>query len=265
VRPDVVRTRVQIALLTALALLSAATTAVAEPAAEAQPPAWCAPELETVAEGVCYALPEGEAPTELLIFLHGVIAPRVNWQWAQQRSAARVAAAHGLAVLMPRGRRMLRTDHMKDWWTWPTARVAQQRVETEVIEQWWSAKRALEAQLGRPFERVYLFGFSNGAYYVSSLALRGRVAVDGFAAFAGGMAPKRIRPAAYADVPRVPFYVGYGHRDTTALRDAASLRKAFRVLQWPGKVVGRKRVGHAMTDSQAHEAIELFRKQQPAK
>jgi predicted esterase len=225
------------------------------------PARWCAPELDTLGDDVCYALPAGddEPPRELVIFLHGVIAPRGTWQWAQQRAAARASAVHRVAAIMPRGRRGLRTDSMKDWWTWPTGAVAQRAVEQQVLDSWWSAKRALEDRIGRPFARTYVFGFSNGAYYVSSLALRGRLEVDGYAAFAGGIAPKPIRAEPYAGVPRIPFYVGYGQHDTPAVRDASTLRRAFRVLDWPGKVVGRSRLGHVMTDSQVREALEFIR------
>lgn len=247
--------------LLALIALGGPSPASAEPP-PAPAPRWCAPELSALSGEVCYALPGSKhpSPTELVVFLHGVIQPGQSWQWAQQRAAARAAAVNGVAALMPRGRRGLRTDRMKDWWTWPTRAMARSQVEDQVIEQWWTAKRELEAKLGRPFEKIYVFGFSNGAYYVSSLALRGRLAVDGYASFAGGIAPSPIAPKAYAEVRRVPWYVGYGHRDGPAKRDARSLRRAFRALRWPGKVVGRPKVGHAMTDAQVREALSLIRK-----
>ena len=241
-------------------LLGIASIGQAAPAATDR---WCAPELDALPKDVCYALPAGDAvaPTELVVFLHGVIEPSGTWQWAQQRAAARAAATHGVAALMPKGRRGLRSDHMKDWYTWPTGVTARRRAESEVLDEWWAAKRALEQKLGRPFDRVYVFGFSNGAYYVASLALRGRLDIDGYASFGGGTAGQRIRPRAYAEVRRVPWYVGYGHRDTPAVRGASRLRRAFAALRWPGKVVGRRRVGHVMTDAQVREALEFLRQQ----
>jgi predicted esterase len=255
----------------AAALVAAVGVLVSPPAVAAEdsaPARWCAPELATLpVTGMCHALPGPTAapPRELVIFLHGVIAPGGTWQWAQQRAAARAAAVHGVAALMPQGRRGLRNDHMKDWYTWPTGRAAQRRVEEQVLDEWWRARRELEDRLGSPFERVYLFGFSNGAYYVSSLALRGRLEVDGYAAFAGGTAPSRIDPRAYAEIPRIPWYVGYGHRDAPAVRGAKQLRRAFEVLRWPGRVAGRPRAGHAMTDAQVREALELLRARWTAK
>lgn len=226
---------------------------------------WCAPELGRLDDDVCFALPHrtAAAPRELVIFLHGVIAPGERWQWAQQRGAARAAVAHGLAVIMPPGRQRIRTDSMRDWFTWPTSAHAQQLVESDVLAQWLRARQALEARLGRPFERTYVVGFSNGAYYATSLALRGRLPIDGYAAFAGGVAPGPIRPAAYADVLRVPLYVGYGLRDPAARRDCATLGPVFRTLKWPGKVVASKRVGHEITDAQWTHALEHFRAARP--
>lgn len=243
-----------------------ATALAAEPEQEPSPPAsWCAPELAVLPGEVCYALPASSKPPpeELVLFLHGVIAPDRSWQWAQQRAAARAAAVHGIAALMPKGRQGLRTDHMKRWFTWPTGATARREVEQEILAEWRRAQQALEQKLGRPFEQVYVFGFSNGAYYVSSLALRGRLDVDGYGAFAGGTVGQRIAPKRFAGVRRVPWYVGYGYRDEPAVRGAKLLKRAFRALEWPGKVVGRPRVGHVMTDSMVEEALAFIRQHQP--
>jgi predicted esterase len=164
---------------------------------------------------------------------------------------------------MPPGRQAIRTDSMRHWFTWPTSAHAQRQVEHDVLAQWLEARLALERRFGRPFERTYVVGFSNGAYYVSSLALRGRLPVDGYAAFAGGVAPGPIRPSAYAEVPRVPFYVGYGMADDPARRDGATLAPLFRALGWPGKVVGSRGVGHEVTDAQWKAAIGYFRAERP--
>ena len=39
----------------------------------------------------------------VLVFLHGVIEPGAGTQHAQQRAAAKAAAQHGLAAIMPKG------------------------------------------------------------------------------------------------------------------------------------------------------------------
>lgn len=235
------------------------------PSTESEPAPWCAPELPVLPGEVCYFVPDKAQPTELLIFLHGVIKADTTWQWSHQRAALRTAQVHKLATIIPRGRRQIRTDSMADWWTWPTGPRAQQLVEQEILDEWQRARLALEQQLGRKFTKVYVWGFSNGANYVTSLALRGRLspgAVDGYAAFAGEWAPaadERTRRA-FRHVPRVPFFVGYGGLDKPAVRGAEKLRQLLRALGWPSKVVGRPKAGHAMTDAHAREAIEFLRR-----
>ena len=236
------------------------------PAPTAAPPpaqasSWCAPELGRLSGGTCFALPRAgaEPASELLIFLHGVIPPGGNTQWDQQRQLARAAEEHGLAVLMPRGRRFLRTDDMSEYWTWPTAADAQARAEKPIVEEWARARAELESKLGRPFAKIYFFGFSNGAYYVASLAGRGRLAVDGYAAFAGGAAWRFARLKARDHVPRVPLYVGYGTGDGRAARDGTELGDALRRLSWPAKVVASEGVGHTITDAQLAAALEFLR------
>jgi predicted esterase len=239
---------------------------VPAPAPSAAPPSvpgsgWCAPELGHLPSGACFALPRAEAEpaTELVIFLHGVIPPGGNTQWDQQRQLARAAAVHGLAVLMPRGRRFLRTDDMSDYWSWPTAADAQARVEKPIVDEWARARSELESKLGRPFAKLYFFGFSNGAYYVASLAGRGRLAADGYAAFAGGAAWRFARLKARDRVPRIPLYVGYGTGDGRAVRDATELADALRRTGWPAKVVASEGVGHAITDAQLAAALDFLR------
>jgi predicted esterase len=168
------------------------------------------------------------------------------------------ARANGYAVIMPRGRLGISRHGPGDQWTWPTAHVAQQQVETEVINEWVQARKELETELGAKFERVWVFGFSNGAYYASSLALRGRFPADGFAVFAGGGAPK---PFPRGPELRSPIYVGYGLRDR-AHADPLQLGAALRAAHWPSKSVGKAGVGHSIADSQLKEAIEFLDKHQ---
>lgn len=226
---------------------------------------WCAPNIAHLPSGVCYAAPSSFAPNRprtLVIFLHGVIQEGTTWQWNPQRGMSLAARAHGYAVLMPRGRLGIsrhRTSDTSDQWTWPTAHVAQQQVENEVIGEWAQARKELEAELGSPFERVWIFGFSNGAYYASSLALRARLPADGFAVFAGGGAPK---PFPRGPALRAPIYVGYGLRDR-AHNDPRQLGAALRAAHWPSKSVGKPGVGHSIADSQLNEAIEFLDKHRP--
>lgn len=218
---------------------------------------WCAPELEELGEGTCVAGDPGAGT--LVIFLHGVIQPETTWQWSQQRAITRGARANGFLALMPRGRRGIGPAGMRDWWTWPTSVAAQRQVEQALLDEWADARRRLEQRRGRAFERVLVYGFSNGAYYASSLALRGRMEADGFAVFSGGSAPQHLKRIAAGVRRRAPVYVGYGEKDRGARGPARELGEALDALRWKHRLVGRRRVGHSMTDEQMREAFQFLR------
>ncbi len=193
-----------------------------------------------------------------MIFLHGVIKPDTTWQYAQERAIVRGAKRLGFTVITPRGRRGIGPKGMHDWWTWPTSVKAERELEDDVLAGWKQARAALEAKNGHPFKHVYIVGFSNGAYYATSLALRGKLAVDGYAVFAGGAGAKYLTgPAAHVR-RRPPIYVGYGLKDP-AHKDPAGLARALEKLGWKHKVHGRRGVGHSMTDAGLGEAWRFFR------
>lgn len=234
----------------------------AQPSESTEPrePAWCASELEVWQDEICSYIPENlpqDRPTTLVIYLHGVIQPGTTWQYGPQRGMVRAANKHGFAVIMPRGRRGIGPGSMRDWWTWPTSARAQTQVEQAILQQWAQARAWLEQRLGKPFEKVYVVGFSNGAYYAASLALRGVLSVNGYVIVAGGSAQAASQGGAQA-THRPPIYIGYGHRDSVG-QDCRSLGQALARLRWKHRIVGRPRVGHLMTDSQIEEAMEFFR------
>ncbi|HEY3235599.1 MAG TPA: hypothetical protein VGJ84_12855, partial [Polyangiaceae bacterium] len=165
-----------------LALVSVASMQPAH--AQTAHPGWCAPELESLSDSVCYVSPSGKSQT-LVIFLHPLVGVGSNWQWDQQRWFARLARSLGFSVLMPRGRAGIGPGRSQDIYAWPTSQKMQEQHEDTIIAEWMQSKRVLEQRQGR-FERVLVFGFSNGAYYAASLALRGRLPVDGYGVFAGG-------------------------------------------------------------------------------
>ena len=245
-------------------LLPVAPAAADEPAPAATaspssttPASWCAPELEALPNDICAFVPPKDGARTLIIFLHGVIQPDTTWQWAQQRAASRAAARHGFTLIAPRGRRGIGPKSMEDWWTWPTAAAAQKTHEDALITEWNAARAELEKRAGKPFDRVFLFGFSNGAYYAASLAVRDRIQVDGYAVFAGGSGAKHLKQAGARTTRRAPIYVGWGDRDG-ARRDQEKLGQMLRELGWPSKARGRKGVGHAMTDVQVDEAVAFL-------
>jgi predicted esterase len=260
----------------------AAPAAPAVPTIEAAPvpPAeapWCAPELEVIEGEVCASSPKRpmSGPRTLVIFLHGVVKPDSGWQHAQQRAAARAGATHGFSVLMPRGRRGHGPRGMEDWWTWPTGAAAQAKIEGEVIEGWARARAALEAKAGERFERVWIFGFSNGAYYATDLALRARLAsggaagrtgdgADGFAVFAGGSGAAYLERAAKQAKVRAPLFVGWGGKDA-AHGDQVKLAAMLRRLGWPSKSEAAPRAGHTMVDKHVADAVRFLSNPPPAK
>ncbi len=223
---------------------------------------WCNEAVEKLSDGMCHFSPakEGQpAPTTLVIFLHGVIKVGTDWQYNQHLALVRAAKANGFEVLLPRGRVGAGSKKFAEYWNWPTSVAGQKEHEDPVIAEWMEAKKVLEERNGRPFEKVYVFGFSAGAYYAASLALRGRIPVDGYGVFAGGGAPKGVERWAKGVRPRPPIYVGWGGKDK-ARKDPQRFARALRALGWSHKAVGRKKVGHSVTDAQIREAIAFLGK-----
>src|SRR6185436_1903081 len=102
----------------------------------------------------------------------------------------------------------------KDWWAWPTTASDYAKLAPAIVAS-LHAKREAFARIVGPFARTYLAGSSNGAYFVTSLALHGAIDVDGFGAMSGGSGGA-LRPAALRGVPARPFYVGIPTIDETS-------------------------------------------------
>ena len=246
---------------------------VAAPASAGAPNqnAWCAPELDVLSDSACVYLPErattrasaARAPRTLILFLHSLVPVGSTWQWEQQRTMLRVAKANGFALLMPRGRRGIGPGRLPDTWAWPTSASAQQELEDELIAEWTSARAELERRHAARFERLYVFGFSNGAYYTSSLALRGRLEeADGYAAFSGGAGGKYASVLGSRTSRRAPIFIGYGTRDP-AHNDMRTLDKTLSLLGWRHRAKAED-VGHTVTDTQLRFAIAYLSSAHPA-
>lgn len=220
---------------------------------------WCAPELAALSEHTCFFEPEPQRePTShrvLVIFFHGLLGDGSSWQWEQQRLMARTAAAYGFSALMPRGRLGIGPGRDPAVRAWPNSAWAQLTVESEVLAELSQTRRAVELQRGS-FEQVLVFGFSNGAYYAASLALRGKLAVDGYGVFAGGSGNRYDGLLAAKAERRVPIFVGYGTRDPDHVRQK-QLLALLRRQDWPhrGKAAN---VGHTVTDGQIRAALSFF-------
>jgi len=245
----------------AKAALAVALLGTGSARAEAKQPGWCAPELEALSEGVCYFGAEAAAPRALVIFLHPLVGAGSSWQWDQQRLFARLAKAHRFSVLTPRGRLGIGPGRAKDIYAWPTSASMQERYEDELIEEWSQARRKIERREG-PFSKVFVFGFSNGAYYATSLAMRGRLPVDGYGVFAGGSGSKYLRLLGAKAERRAPIFVGYGTKDP-AHRDQRELIAVLKSLGWKHRAKSAT-VGHTVTEDQLQSALRFLEVIAPA-
>jgi predicted esterase len=191
-----------------------------------------------------------------VIFLHSLIGVGSSWAWEQQRLMMRTAKAHGLTALIPRGRSGFGPGRDPKVLAWPTAKELQDLHEDSLIAEWMDARQELERR-GGPFERVLVFGFSNGAYYAGSLALRGRLDVTGYGLFAGGSGGKYARLLGRGATRRVPIFVGYGTLDR-AHGDQKSLVRVLKDLGWPHRAKAQ-RIGHTVSDAQIRGALQFLR------
>lgn len=246
------RFRAALRLLGAIAVVSTPTVGEARGAARetATPWSWCAPGIESLPGDVCY-LDGGQRPTRrtLVIFLHGAVAKNTTWQWNHQRGLLRLVKSSGVEVLFPQ-------SPLSDvGYVWPGAVSSQESVEQPIIDGWMSAKHALEQRDGRPFDEVFVMGFSSGAYFVSSLAMRGRLDVDGYAVFAGG------QPMGASRAPvqrRSPVFVGVCAEDRTSAAHSRAFAAALLAAGIP-RFVNEQPVGHGLSHLHFHHALSYLR------
>ena len=226
---------------------------------------WCIEGLSALDEDVCYVLPPLEAgrPRQLLVYLHGIVPPRAD---SPQKRAFETAVLHasaraGVAALLPRGRRGLGPAQSRDWWAWPTTSEAMTRLTPAIVARWAAAKKQLEAIAGAPFEKTYLAGSSNGAYFLAALAVRGDLPtaafpVDGFGAMSGGGAGAGAAPRR-PELARPPFYVGYGAYDADSRVSARALVAFLEGARWPVRAAEHP-LGHGANEVYLDEAFEFW-------
>jgi predicted esterase len=237
------------AFVIAMLGLLAPTAAQARPVSGAH--AWCAPEVETLPGDVCYL--DGGSKTRsrrtLVIFLHGAIAKNTNWSQNHERMLLKLAKAHGVDVLFPK------SPLTEVGYVWPGTATAQQTIEQELIDGWMAAKTALEQRDHRPFDDVFVIGFSSGAYFASSLAMRGRLDVDGYAVFAGG------QPMAAQATPVVrfsPVFVGVCADDETTAAHSRAFAASVAAAGIP-RAVTERHVGHGLDHVHFANALTYLR------
>lgn len=217
------------------------------------PFSWCSDETEVLPNGLCYI--DGRPSTSasdrrtLVIFLHGMIAKDVDWQWLQARALTRQArqskfeAVFARAPLGPGG------------YVWPGTLNAQESSEEELIDGWNEARSFLEKRNGRPYDEVFLMGFSSGAYFVSALALRGRAKFDGYAVFAGGAGGLAAK-GELASKP--PVFVGVCADDSQTASHSRNFGAALAARGFPHRV-DEQHVGHMFADVHVAHAVKYLR------
>ena len=216
----------------ALALLPARSEA--KPATASGPSPWCAPEVETLPGDVCYLDGNSKAAPRrtLVIFLHGAIE-----------------------VLCPK------SPLTEPGYVWPGSVEKQEAVEQELNDGWMTAKKLVEKRDTRPFDDVFVMGFSSGAYFASSLAMRGRLDVDGYAVFAGGQ-PMGARSTPIERFS--PVFVGVCADDETTAAHSRAFAGSLASAGIPRAMIER-RVGHGLDHVHFTSALAYLRNKNKAR
>jgi len=198
---------------------------------------WCAPEVTELSDHVCYF--EGGEPADgrktLVIYLHGALAQTPGFFYMQQRAMALHAKRHGFTVLMPTGP----SDGVG--YVWPTGQAAQKDQEPGILAGIAKARADLEKRVGHRFDETFVVGFSSGAYYGSSLAVRNMLDVDGYIVLAGGSS--WVKAETVSKAKRAPVFVGVSAADPQTAGHSRSFAGALAGMGWPFKVEERN-AGH---------------------
>jgi predicted esterase len=245
------------ALLLVLASLALAAPSVSaapgRPASDAAPKPWCAPELTELSDHVCYA-DGGAQPSgrrTLVIYLHGALATRHGFAYMQQRAMAAHAKRHSFTVLIPTGP----SDGVG--FVWPSSAKDLKDKEPAILAGLQKARIDLEKSVGHPFDETFVVGFSSGAYYGSSLALRSALDADGYLVLAGGTSwVSRTDVGA----KHVPIFVGVSAADPLSRNHSHALAGALRGMQWPYRAEERA-AGHGIDDAFMEHGLTWLRAQ----
>jgi predicted esterase len=227
-------------------------------AAESRQPAWCAPEFDALPGGadVCHiqGTPSADGRRTLVIFLHGLIAKNTTWQWLQERGIARSAKQLHFEVIVPQGAPVGVNGSGGFAWPGGGGGGTGDSVEQQILDGWKAARATLEARNGHAFDEVFVVGFSSGAYFAASLALRSKLDVQGYVVLAGGAA----RHAASEGTRRVPVFVGVSASDRATAPGARALGYLLTSHGWPSRV-DEQPVGHMVSDVHMAHALGWLR------
>jgi predicted esterase len=232
----------------AVPLLLAAAVALASGLANAATP-WCASDYDALSDGICHVgSTDGQERRTLVIFLHGAIAKDVDWQHIQEKALARQAKQSHFEAIFPRA------PLGPGGYVWPGSVSAQEAVESDLVSSWSRARRTLEARNGKPFDDVFVMGFSSGAYFVSSLALRGKLKVDGYAVFAGGAG----WVSGESPARKPPVFVGVCADDAQTREHSRAFGAAAQARGFPTRI-DEQPIGHMFGDLHVAHAVSYLR------
>ena len=246
--------RLPLALAALPACALVALPALPALAAAAEPvKAWCAPELVELSDHVCYV--DGGAPDDgrrtLVVYLHGALATKPGFAWMQQRAMATHAKKHGFTVVIPTGP----SDGVG--FVWPASAKELKEKEPAVLAGLAKARADVAQRVGHGFDETFVVGFSSGAYYASSLALRSALDVEGTIVLAGGagwVAPGRGK--------RAPVFVGVSSADPLSAAHSRGLAGTLATLRWTARAEERA-VGHGVDPVFISHGIAWLRDRTP--
>ncbi|CAN5648344.1 hypothetical protein BH09MYX1_BH09MYX1_46220 [soil metagenome] len=217
--------------------------------------AWCAPGLEPIAGGGCFAAAAVDAGTpKLLVYLHGMYAPTeagVAEELDRQARVADVATKKGYSVLALRGKQgQCLQPEVADWFCWPSNERTQD-AGPSYVASWSTALAEAEARGGTG--KRYLLGFSNGGYFAALIATRELIDFDAVAiAGAGPVEPVRALGT------KPPILLITADSDASVL-SAIQFDQQLTRERWPHAIVTRDG-GHALESGDISNALTFFRR-----
>lgn len=238
--------------MAALAVLGIAPSARAEKPSKP----WCGPDTTELSDHVCLA--DGGARDDgkhtLVIYLHGALAMTPGFQYVQQNAMALHAKRHHFTVVMPTAP----SDGVG--YVWPTSQTAIKDQEAAILAKIKKARADAAKQVGHGFDETFVVGFSSGAYYGSSLAVRGALDVDGYIILAGGSS--WVRPESTGS-HRAPVFVGVSAADPQTREHSRAFGGSLASMHWPVKVEERN-AGHMVDWTFMAHGIAWLRAQKSA-
>ena len=222
------------------------------PTAKGAAKTWCAPEVSELSDHVCYfdgGTPAGGRRT-LVIYLHGALATKLGFAYMQQRAMAMHAKKHSFTVLIPTGP----SDGVG--FVWPSSAKDLKEKEPEILAGIQKARAGVEKRVGHPFDETFVVGFSSGAYYGSSLAIRSALDADGYIVLAGGSSWAQRGDGG----KRAPVFIGVSAADPLSAGHSRGLAGTLKSMDWTYRAEERN-AGHGVDWTFMAHGISWLREQ----